>query len=860
MLRGKHAKKDSDGRRWRPVFGRPRARARTRAVHRFLGACLATAAVGACAAAVALGAPSGPVGHAIGADSVATPAALAGGLQRFQRHGAVRASGIALRPSKTRPYWACPTGVCDAIVDPPPVRASGRWSLPAGGPELEGGGEKGGYAPTELRSAYRIPATAPTPANLTIAIVDSYGDKSAESDLAKYREKYGLPACTHAGGCFSKVNRKGEEANYPPAQSEVSGSQNKELVKGWEGETSVDLDMASAACGQCHILLVQAGEPSVEELAAGENVAASLGAKVISNSYGEPEGECSECESYASDYDHPGVEILASAGDRGYDNDYEKQSSPSFPATAPYVVAVGGTSLKKAAGARGWTESVWNEKSRELGTGGGCSLTEPKPVWQKDKGCTKRTDNDVAAVGACETPVSVYSTAYSGWEDFCGTSVASPLVAGIMAHASEHIRSEGAHGFYEDPASVFAVTTGTNGTCSVEYLCNAAKSESGYNGPTGLGTPDGVPYPHPAVSSVAPSSGPAAGHTTVTIAGAGFEEVGTVRFGSTAAQSFTVKSETEISAVSPAGTGTVNVTVTTPAGETATTEGDHFTYKTGPQFALEIPATELDGTPGGLALNASGDVWVSFVESGELQEFSPSGALVREVGPALAAPCTGALSESVGLAVQSNNDLLVTDRQGDRVLELSSTGVCQSELDAAGTGEAQLSTPQGIAVSPKSGDIFVADAGDGCVDVFSETGAFIRQFPIGLGQWTWGVAVSASGDVYATNMLGRTDSVLEYSETGERLGTIAAPGREHELFEFPAGVAIGAGSKVFVANWLQSAVQAFSPANKYLYRFGYAGSEREQLALPFGVAVNSGGEAWVAEMGYGRVEKWTGAE
>jgi DNA-binding beta-propeller fold protein YncE len=120
--------------------------------------------------------------------------------------------------------------------------------------------------------------------------------------------------------------------------------------------------------------------------------------------------------------------------------------------------------------------------------------------------------------------------------------------------------------------------------------------------------------------------------------------------------------------------------------------------------------------------------------------------------------------------------------------------------------------------------------------------------------------VSPSGDVYATNMLGQADSVLEYSETGQRLGTISAPRRENELFEFPAGVAVGAGSKVFVVNWLQNAVQVFSPANKYLYRLGYAGSERGQVALPLGVAVNSSGEAWVAEAIYGRIEKWTGAE
>ena len=153
------------------------------------------------------------------------------------------ASGVSLTPTGRRPYWACPEEVCTAIVDPVKRTSSGRWEPPEGGPLLEGSGEFGGFDPQDLRSAYKIPTTGGS--TQTVALIDAFGDATAESDLAKYRERYGLEACTKANGCFRKVNETGEESNYPAAN------------KGWEGETSLDLDMVSAACPQCHILLVQ---------------------------------------------------------------------------------------------------------------------------------------------------------------------------------------------------------------------------------------------------------------------------------------------------------------------------------------------------------------------------------------------------------------------------------------------------------------------------------------------------------------------------------------------------------------------------------------------------------------------------
>ncbi len=497
-------------------------------------------------------------------------------------------SAIALTPSNTRPYWACPEGPCEAIIDPRPVRIAGGWRLPAGGPLLEGSGELGGYDPEDLQEAYRIPNTGGS--TQTIALVDAYGYKTAESDLATYRAKYELGACTKANGCFKKVNETGEEGNYPEAVT----TEEKEKEEGWEHEDALDLDMASAACPSCHLMLVEANSPSFSDLGPSVNTAASLGATEISNSYGAAEENTTlcgttGCKEFSADYNHPGVVVIASAGD----SDYNGPAGPSFPASSPYVVSVGGTALHRAFNSRGWSEEVWNEPVSEAGTDSGCSHFEPKPSWQTDAGCANRTDNDVAAVAACKTPVSTYGV--TGWIVLCGTSASSPLFAGIEAHASEHVRSLGAEQFYTHPSSLFDVTLGnnvntaegSNGECSPpstdEYLCHA---EIGYDGPTGWGTPDGVPGESPGegfttVTNIQPDAGPEAGGTSVVISGTNLTGTKEVRFGSASASSFTVNSESSITAISPAGSGTVDVTVTTTSNTSPTSSVDRFNYRQG---------------------------------------------------------------------------------------------------------------------------------------------------------------------------------------------------------------------------------------------------------------------------------------
>lgn len=317
-----------------------------------------------------------------------------------------------------------------------------------------------GYNPADLQSAYKLPS-ASAGSGQTVAIVDAYNDPNAESDLAVYRSKFGLPACTTANGCFKKVNQTGG-TKYPSANS------------GWAEEISLDLDMVSAICPKCHILLVEANSPTFTNLGTAVNTAVRLGANTVSNSYGgsESSGE----SSYASYYNHPGHIITASSGDSGY--------GAQVPAAYNTVVAVGGTSLSKSSNSRGWSETAWN------GAGSGCSAYISKPSWQKDTGCSRRTVADVSAVADPNTGVSVYdSYQVGGWLVFGGTSVSSPIIASVYALAGNASSVNAASSLYSHTGSLFDVTSGSNGSCGGSYLCTAG---TGYDGPTGLGTPNGT--------------------------------------------------------------------------------------------------------------------------------------------------------------------------------------------------------------------------------------------------------------------------------------------------------------------------------------------------------------------------------
>lgn len=341
------------------------------------------------------------------------------------------------------------TSRCNAIILTDP---SGVTPQSSGTPQ--------GYGPANFRAAYGVRGSAAT----HVGIVVAYDAPNIASDLTTFSKAFGLPvlpACTSASqaGCFEKFNGHGTTV-YPATNSS------------WAVEASLDAESVHGMCPGCRISLVEASSATNANLAAAVDTAVAKGAKVVSNSYGGSESG-SEI-STDRHYNQPGVTMVVSSGDSGY--------GANYPAASPYVVAVGGTSLKMS-GTNVVSEVAWD------GAGSGCSKYEAKPSWQRDKKCGSRSIADVAADADPNTGAAIYdsypTSGRSGWFTVGGTSLAAPLVAGTIA-ASGITNNQPAY-LYNNAGNIIRdITSGSNGSCGsvLAYLCKAG---AGYDGPTGLG-------------------------------------------------------------------------------------------------------------------------------------------------------------------------------------------------------------------------------------------------------------------------------------------------------------------------------------------------------------------------------------
>ena len=432
--------------------------------------------------------------------------------------------------------------------------------------QVSAGFTPSGYSPADLRSAYALTAAAASNGGgITVAVVDYSDLPTAASDLATYRSQFGLSPCTVANGCFRKIDEHGG-TNYPVVDI------------GWSGEIALDIEMVSAICPNCHILLVEAASASVFDLGTAVNEAASLGAVVISNSYGGTD-QGNDASMDASFFNHPGVAITFSSGDDGY--------GVQYPAASRYVTSVGGTTLNTAGNARGWTESAWS------GAGSGCSVNEAKPSWQGDSSCSFRTVADVSAVADPSTGVAMYR---GGWGIAGGTSVASPIIAGVYALAGVPAAGTNPASYlYAQTGFLNDVSGGSNGSCGGTYLCTGLAA---YDGPTGLGTPNGIgAFVNPALPG-APTS----------VTGVGGDASVAVSWHAAAANGHAI---TGYTATSTPGGHTCTTTGTLTCTVNGLTNGTSYTFKvaatnsvgTGSASAASapvVPAT-VPGAPAGVS-------------------------------------------------------------------------------------------------------------------------------------------------------------------------------------------------------------------------------------------------------------------
>jgi len=319
--------------------------------------------------------------------------------------------------------------------------------------------------PDQIQAAYGL--AGHDAAGRTVAIVDAYGYPNLARDLATYRSYYQIPAC--GAGCLTIVDQNG-------------GSNLPHFNLGWAQEQSLDVDAVSAACPSCHILVVQAKSANFTDLSAAVATAASrAGVVAISNSYGA--GDLAD-STYGSAYiaaSQKNIAVTASTGDNGY-------QGASFPASSHSVTAVGGTTLKMTGtnGLTRSTETAWS------GAGSGCSTVNTAIASSTITGCPKRAISDVSAAadpnnGGLST-VSPSNSRTSSWAQWGGTSESSPIIAAVYALAGGGYSNTTPY-TAGTSSNLHDITSGSNGSCPTTQWCHAV---TGWDGPTGLGTPNGT--------------------------------------------------------------------------------------------------------------------------------------------------------------------------------------------------------------------------------------------------------------------------------------------------------------------------------------------------------------------------------
>lgn len=355
------------------------------------------------------------------------------------------------------------------------------------------GTQPGCYGPAGLQQAYGIANDAKRRGRAsTVAIVDAFGYPSLRSDLAEYRKAFGLPAC--GDGCLEVVDQDGRSSPLP--------TPNPNAKDDWRPEQALDLDMVSAICPNCKILLVQTRDDRISNLDQGVTTAARLHPTTISTSWGCPENTC-PAHAQNSHFEVSGIPIFASAGDAGAGGGSGRPGAIQ-PCSLASVFCVGGTTLRPNSSARGFSEVVWDGLKRHIcdgstpcATGSGCSVAVPKPAWQTDKGCIMRSAADLSADADPDTGVIISCYVCGGYPFLAnvgGTSASAPMVAAMVAMSADpksytpgDLWGKSGRGFND-------IVEGSNELKYITFICPSTYryicvAGPGYDGPTGWGSP-----------------------------------------------------------------------------------------------------------------------------------------------------------------------------------------------------------------------------------------------------------------------------------------------------------------------------------------------------------------------------------
>ena len=339
-----------------------------------------------------------------------------------------------------------------------------------------------------------------------IALVDAYDNPNAAADLTYFSSHWGLPAAN-----FTKVYANSSYGTLGGLSASCSGVPAGDT--GWGLEEDLDIEYAHAMAPSAKIILVEACSNSYNDLLFAEEVAgkvvAAAGGGDISNSWigGESPSQLGvagfDNHFYRNYWQH--ITYFASSGDYGF--------GVGYPSTNPWVVSAGGTTINRDSAGNYLSESCW------AGSGGGNSTVEtwanpPNSIYNGmgtwadyqyklfggyPYGTAPRSTPDISADADPASGAWVYdSYGYSGWVVVGGTSLASPLLAGIVNTSNNRLGQAPSNGGYYHTgeldllygqlysktayaANFYDVKTGSNGVSAV----------AGYDQCTGIGSPRG---------------------------------------------------------------------------------------------------------------------------------------------------------------------------------------------------------------------------------------------------------------------------------------------------------------------------------------------------------------------------------
>jgi Subtilase family len=378
-----------------------------------------------------------------------------------------------------------------------PLRLSGVGSRALGlglgleQPQAHAASSNAPLGPGQIRAAYSLPAHGAH--GQKIAVVSTYDDPHIESDLNAYDSYFGLAACTRANGCFTKLNELGQPSPLPIA--DPSGGE-------WITESSIGVEVARGICQSCSVMLIEANAGYDGDIARAIGVAAKLGATVVVTAVTPAENTLDS--DWASTIDNAHAAVVAAAGDAPSGYGY---GGLDFPASLPNVLSVGGTNLQRTNDGHYRGESVWSP------TVSGCSTFNKAGSWQRADarkvGCGSfRAVADLAAMSMPGALVHITGVSSPGgpWYAASGTSLSAPIIAAAIGLAGSAGNGEAKLVYQQaqrNPGALHDVTSGENSPRCTKPGCKAGR---GYDGPTGLGTPDGLGLFKTATGSLSPKS------------------------------------------------------------------------------------------------------------------------------------------------------------------------------------------------------------------------------------------------------------------------------------------------------------------------------------------------------------------